>query len=109
MKEFCSVKPVTPVPSIPLPLVFWVPIRVKDGFSVFVSDTPWLVVFWIAPPVQLARLLQVPPLPVTMKRPDEPVLFSTIPFDAPLAEMLWNVSPLAPMVVLATFSAVPVS
>src|SRR5262245_18967563 len=30
------------------------------------------------------------------------------PFMAPLAEMLLNVSPLAPMDVLATFSAVPV-
>ena len=37
-----------------------------------------------------------------------PVLLSTIPLAAPLAEMLRNVRPLAPIVVLATLSAVPV-
>ncbi len=31
-----------------------------------------------------------------------------MPFTAPLAEMLWNVTLLAPIVVLATLSAVPV-
>ena len=62
--------------------------------------------FWIVPPVQLA--LQVPPLPVTMRLPEEPVVFSTMPFAPPLAEMLRNSSPLAPIVVLATLSAVPV-
>ena len=36
------------------------------------------------------------------------MLFRTIPFTAPLAEMLRNVMPLAPMVVLAMFNAVPV-
>ena len=37
-----------------------------------------------------------------------PVLLSTMPLAAPLAEMLWKVRPLAPIVVLATLSAVPV-
>ena len=84
------------------------------------------VVLWIVPPVQsavsgaltvagvpTALTVTVPPqlpaeLPVTINAPAAPVVFSTMPFGAPFAEMLWNVSPLAPMVVLATFSAVPV-
>ena len=37
-----------------------------------------------------------------------PVWFRMMPFGAPLAEMLRNVRPLAPIVVLATLSAVPV-
>ena len=47
------------------------------------------------------------PSPVTVKLP-APVLFDTMPLVAPLAEMLRNVSPLAPIVVLATLSAVAV-
>ena len=48
------------------------------------------------------------PLPVTVSPPLVPVLLSTMPLAAPLAEMLWNVRSFAPMVVLATLSAVPV-
>ena len=41
--------------------------------------------------------------------PLDPVLLSTMPLrSAPLAEMLWNVTSAAPMVVLAMLSAVPV-
>src|SRR4051794_30136595 len=46
-------------------------------------------------------------LPVTVSDPD-PALLSTMPLAAPLLAMLWNVRPLAPIVVLATLRAVPV-
>jgi hypothetical protein len=48
------------------------------------------------------------PPPVTVNPAVAPVVFSTMPFAAPFAEILWNVRPVPPMVVLATFSAVPV-
>ena len=44
-------------------------------------------------------------VPVTVN-PPEPVVFNEIPLDVPLDEMLWKVSPLPPMVVAFTFSAV---
>ena len=47
-------------------------------------------------------------LPVTVKPPLAPVVFKIIPLAAPFAEMLRNVSPLAPIVVLTTLRAVPV-
>src|SRR5262245_1781749 len=50
----------------------------------------------------------VVPVPVTVRPPLDPVVFKMMPFVAPLAEMLRNVSPFEPMVVLATFRAVPV-
>src|SRR5262245_36467446 len=66
-------------------------------------------VFWIRPPVQVGVAeVQTPPLPVTVSPPVAPVVFNTIPFAAPLAEMLWKINPLTPIVVLVTFSAVPV-
>lgn len=46
--------------------------------------------------------------PLITKPPLLPVVFSTMPFVAPLAEMLRNSKLLEPIVVLATFSAVPV-
>ena len=46
--------------------------------------------------------VQIPPLPVTVKPAVEPVVSRTMPLLAPLVEMLRNVIPLAPMVVLAT-------
>src|SRR4051812_6858716 len=63
---------------------------------------PWLVVFWIVPPLGAA------PVPVTVSPPLDPVVLSTIPLGAPFADMLRNVSPLPPIVVFATLSAVPV-
>jgi hypothetical protein len=48
------------------------------------------------------------PVPVTVRPAVEPVLLSTIPLAAPLAEMLWKVIPEPPIVVFWTFSAVPV-
>ena len=65
------------------------------------NSAPRLVAFWIVPPLPAA------PVPVTVNAP-LPVVFRLIPLTGPLAEMLRNVSPLAPMVVLATLSAVPV-
>jgi hypothetical protein len=67
------------------------------------------VVFWIRPPEQVgAAGVHVPPLPVTVKPPVAPVVFSRIPLGAPLLEMLRNVNPPGPIVVFATFNAVPV-
>src|SRR5215218_4586284 len=89
------------------------------------------VLCWIVPPVQSAVLgavrvaavpttafgVTAPPqtplvLPVTVRPPLAPVLSRLIPIpavpEAVPAEMLWNVRPLAPIVVFWTFSAVPV-
>ena len=67
------------------------------------------VVFWIVPPVHVGvAAVQMPPLPVTVSPATAPVVFSTIPFAPPLAEMLRKVRPSASIVVFATFSAVPV-
>src|SRR5688572_28135774 len=74
----------------------------------FVSRIPGPVEFWIAPPVQEAAKVQVPPLPTTDNPPAPPVLLRRMPFVAPFAEIFWNLSPLELMVVLVTLSAVPV-
>src|SRR6266478_5408705 len=56
----------------------------------------------------------VPPVPAvvveptTVRPPLVPVVLRTMPLVAPLAEILRNVRPEPPIVVLATFSAVPV-
>src|SRR5215471_7277764 len=68
---------------------------------VLVSEIPSAVEFWIVPPLSAA------PVPVTVRLP-APVALSAIPLAAPFDEMVRNVSPLVPIVVLATFSAVPV-
>jgi hypothetical protein len=61
------------------------------------------------PPSQVGvTTVHVEPLPVTVKAP-APVLLTLIPVAAPLDEILRKVRPLAPMVVLATFSAVAVA
>ena len=52
--------------------------------------------------------MQVPPLPVTVSPAVAPVLLSTMPLVAPLAEMLVKCSPSPPIAVLATLRAVPV-
>ena len=56
--------------------------------------------------------VQVPPLPVTVSPPSPPavpVLLSTMPLVAPPDEILRKFRSLAPIVVLATLSAVPVA
>src|SRR5262245_23463572 len=92
---------------MPLPAEFRIFMFVNDGLSVLVSAIPWLVAFWIVPPDPSPPTDVLPP-PVTVSPPLAPVLFRTMPLAAPLDEMLLNVSPLAPMVVFATFRAVPV-
>jgi hypothetical protein len=63
----------------------------------------------MVPPVHVGvAVVQVPPLPVTVRPAVGPVLLTTIPFAPPVAEMLRNVSPEAPIVVFATLRAVPV-
>src|SRR4029450_6679115 len=66
------------------------------------------VEFWIAPPEHVGTDVQFPAFPVTVRPPLAPVVLRTMPFTAPFDEMLRNANPLAPMVVFATFSAVPV-
>src|SRR5947207_3235202 len=70
------------------------------------------VLFAICPPEhpEVSAAVHVPPLPLTVSPPVAPVLFRIMPalLLLPVESMLRNVSPLAPMVVLATFSAVPV-
>ena len=108
-RELSNVKPTTFEPRMPssAPLLMLTRVRLTPP-PTFVSVIPAPVEFCIAPPVQVPADEQVPPLPVTVKPPAVPVLLSTMPVAAPLAEMLWNVRPLAPIVVLTTFSAVPV-
>jgi hypothetical protein len=81
-------------------------IRFSETDRVFVREMPAPVVFWIVPPLLAAAV------PVTLRPPLLPVLLSTIPLVGPVpgvpAEMLRNFRPDAPIVVLATLSAVPV-
>src|SRR6185436_2583652 len=67
---------------------------------------PVAVVRWIVPPVP------APPVPLTLRPPDDPVLLRTMPLAGPLAAvpavMLRNSRLLALIVVWATLSAVPV-
>src|SRR6478752_618786 len=81
-------------------------------FDTLVNATPCEPVPWIVPPVQVGVAgVQAPPLPVTL-RPLAPVAVRMIPFAGsvllPVTAILRNVRPLAPIVVLATLSAVPV-
>src|SRR5262245_37394327 len=113
---FVNEKPLTWLPPLaaatpftPLPAVFSIFMKANEGLVVWVSAIPAPVVFWMVPPVQVAAVeSQVPALPVTVRPAVAPVLFRIMPLAAPLAEMLWNLSPFAPMEVLATFSAVAV-
>ena len=59
--------------------------RARLTLRVLVSETPAAVAFWMVPP------LLAEPSPVTESRA-LPVLFSTMPLPAPLAEMLWKVN-----------------
>ncbi len=55
-----KLKLVTVVPLTPLPAEFLMASPVNDGLRVLVSETPWLVLFWIVPPVP-ARAATRPP------------------------------------------------
>ena len=104
MAAFSSVLlPMTPSdvpPSVVFAFVKFM--SVSEMLTALMKLAPRLVMFWMVPPVPAG------PVPVTVRPALAPVPLRTMPFGAPLAEMLWNVIPLAPMVVLATFSAVPV-
>ena len=86
--------------------------RLNSMFETLVNATPCEPVPWIVPPVQVGVAgVQGLPLPVIL-RPLAPVAVIMIPFAGsvllPVTEILRNVRPLAPIVVLATLSAVPV-
>ena len=70
------------------------------------------VLFAICPPEhpEVSAAVHVPPLPLTVSPPVAPVLFRMMPalLLLPVESMLRKVIPLAPIVVLATFRAVPV-
>src|ERR1043165_4663917 len=96
-------------------------IRVNDGFSVLLRTIPVPtgiapllsapVLLEIVPPEhpEVSALVQVPPFPVIVNPAVAPVVSRMIPFDPLTVEdMLLKVKPLAPIVVLATLSAVPV-
>ena len=94
--------PMTPSelpPSVVLALVKFM--SVSEMLTALMKLAPRFVMFWIVPPEPAG------PVPLTVRPAVVPVWFRTMPFGAPLAEMLRNSSSLAPMVVLATLSAVP--
>src|SRR5580765_7717438 len=113
-----SSKPPVTVDEVRLPVPVMFVIRRPPSFTalplfaMFIHDRLWVcealtrmplsVEFWIVPPVEAE------PVPVTVRPPLVPVVLSTIPSAAPFDEMLLKFSPLAPIVVFATFSAVPV-
>src|SRR5262245_23776115 len=110
MRPLVNEKFVVDVPWIPSFTVFWMNIRSIEMSRVLVSDTA-LVVFRIVPPVQVSAEVQVPPFALTVRPPLEPVLFRAMPLAGSTAavllpaEMLWNVGPSVPMVVLETLRA----
>jgi hypothetical protein len=57
-------------------------------------NTPPCTLFWMVPPEPA-----VPMSPVTVGPAVAPVVLRMMPFAAPFAEMSWNVSPPAPIVV----------
>src|SRR5215207_8463515 len=76
---------------------------------------PWVVLpslpllLVIVPPLLLPPTDVFDPSPTTFKPPLEPVVSRMIPLlEPPFDEMLWNSRLFKPIVVFATFSAVPV-
>src|SRR5215471_4740964 len=65
------------------------------------NRAPRTLAFAMVPP------LPAEPVPVTENGPVDPVLLRRMAVEAPADEMLRNVNPAAPIVVSATFSAVP--
>src|SRR5262245_66622682 len=89
--------------TVPLPLLGLVKFMFdSERLLVDVNSAP-CALFWMVPPEPA-----VVPVPVTVSPPLAPVVLRMMPLVAPLAEMSWKVSPLAPIVVFATLSAVPV-
>ena len=97
-----SVKPVTLEPLIPLPALVSISMSVKLGEVVEERLMPAPVERWTVPPDPAE------PVPVTVSPPEDPVLERLIPSAAPLAEMLWKLSPLAPIVVAEMLRVVAV-
>src|ERR1044071_3388741 len=89
-----KVKFVTRVPLTPLSVEFWMNTRSSETPEALVNETP-LVELRIAPPVQEAADVQLPPLPETLKLPV--VVLSTMPLAAPFDEMLWKVAARSPL------------
>ena len=94
------------MPSSP-PLLTLMRVRLTPP-PTLVRLMPGPVELWIAPPVHVAADVHVPALPVTVRPPLAPVVFSTMPLAAPFDAMLWNVASSAWIAVLAMFSAVAV-
>ena len=78
---------------------------VSDGDSVLARLMPWLELLLIVPPPASGL---PSPSPVTTRFPEVPVLLTTMPLGAPLAEMLRKVRSSAWIVVFWTLMAVPV-
>src|SRR6266516_3000553 len=98
-----SLPPTTPseaAPLLVLALVKFIQFRLMP--RALMKLAPRAEMFWMVPPVPAL------PLPVTVRPPVTPVLFRMMPVVAPLQEILRKVSPLAPIVELATLSAVAV-
>ena len=70
-----------------------------------VNNTPSPVVYRIVPPEPLRALV---PSPLTRKNPAVPVLASTIPLGAPLADTDWKLTPVFRMLTPSIVTGVPV-
>src|SRR2546421_4452981 len=98
-----SAPPTVPLDAEPLVVLAFVKfIQLRLMPRALIKLAPRGEFFWMVPPVPAL------PLPVTVRPPVAPVLFTMMPLVAPLQAMLRNVSPLAPIVELATLSAVVV-
>jgi hypothetical protein len=104
--ELSRLNPARVNPLIPKCVLFCTTILDRLTVPVLVKLMAFAVAFWIVPP------LPAEPFPVTINPPLAPVVLRIIPLAGPLptvpAVILRNVRPLAPMVVFATLSAVPV-
>ena len=74
MLQFAIWRPLIPEPPMPLPRLLVILMKLNETFSVVVSKIPSPEVSRIVPPVPAL------PVPVTLRPPDVPVLFRTIPF-----------------------------
>ena len=99
---FVSENPWTPAPLMPAWAGSWTRMSFSETPAVSLSEIAWPVADRIVPPLFGA------PVPVTTRPPELPVPLRTMPFSAPSAEMLRNVSPANAIVSLRISSAVPV-
>src|SRR3954447_10913977 len=91
---------------MPSALLFVMFIQLRLTLAVLVSAMELPVVLWIVPPDPAE------PVPLTLRPPVEPVVFRMIPLAGPEAAvpavMVLKIRLPAPIVVFATFRAVPV-